>query len=268
MNDFTITFLGTGAADWEYHPTKAMRFDVSKQIRRTSSIWLNGHILIDPAPEAYFFAKHTLNLELSELTDIFLTHSHEDHFDRKALADFVSEAKSRVRFYCHESTARYLMLDQELTKKLEIVLLQVMTPVVLGEYEVIPLAANHEVIETQETVLHYVFNYRGKGLLYGCDGGWFLAATWSYLLGRELAAVILDTTVGESVEDFRIASHNSLPMIRILLAAMRKNRVLKRDGIALLSHFARTLHDPIIETERRLQQEGLLCAYDGLTIKL
>jgi Metal-dependent hydrolases of the beta-lactamase superfamily I len=259
-----LLFLGTGAADWAYHPKEKLRFDTKKQLRRTCSLWVNDHILIDPAPEAYFFAKHVLRLDLSKLTDIFLTHSHEDHFDREVLEAFVKEAESRVRFFCHENTLPFLQLGEELADRLELWPLQVQIPVMAGELKVMPLAANHEIIETMETALHYEFELREEKMLYGCDGGWFLAGTWNYLLGRELNSIIFDATVGDVVDDFRLASHNTLPMIRLLLPAMYKNHILKKDANVILSHFARTLHEGILETEIKLKRENMICAYDGM----
>lgn len=267
MKNFKITFLGTGAADWPYHPTEEVRFDRLKQLRRTSSMWMNDHILVDPAPESYFFAKEVLKLDLSGLTDIFLTHSHDDHFDRAALAGFIREAKGKVRFYCHEQTIPFLRLPQELADRVELMPLRVLEPANIEKLRIMPLAANHEISETKETALHYEFERNGERILYGCDGGWFLAGTWNYLMGRELEAVILDTTVGDYEDDFRIASHNSIPMIRMLLKAMKKHHVIKADSKIVLSHFAKTLHAGITETEEKMIKEGMICAYDGMTLE-
>ncbi|SHJ84677.1 Phosphoribosyl 1,2-cyclic phosphodiesterase [Anaerocolumna jejuensis DSM 15929] len=266
MKNFQFIFLGTGAADWAYHPQGDLKFDRGSKLRRTSSLWINGHILIDPAPEAFFFAKNVLKLDLSQLTDIFLTHSHEDHFDREALSNFILEAEGKVHFFCHESMVPYLQLDKETLYRTELRPLKVQKPVMLDELQVMPLAANHEVAMVMEAPLHYEFELGGERILYGCDGGWFLAGTWSYLMGRDLDAVILDATVGDYADDFRIASHNTLPMIRMLLPAMKRNHVLKENGSVILSHFARTLHDSIEETEVKLKAEGMICAFDGMVL--
>lgn len=266
MKNFQMTFLGTGASDWAYHPSDDLRFDTGKHLRRTSSLWMNGHILIDPGPESYFFAKQVLKLDLSKLTDIFLTHSHEDHYNQNDLEGFIREAKGKVRFFCHEKTIPYLQLQLGILAQIELHPLTVQKFVMTDELQVMPLAANHEISETKETALHYEFELEGERILYGCDGGWFLAGTWNYLIGRELNSIILDATVGDYNDDYRIASHNSLPMIRMLLPAMRKNHVLKEDSSIILSHFARTLHEGIEETEVKMKKEGMICAYDGLTL--
>lgn len=264
MKNINIIFLGTGAADWPYHPSGEDRFDLQKKLRRTSSILINEHILVDPAPESFFFAKEVLKLDLSKLTDIFLTHSHEDHYNREALTQFVREARGKVNFYCHKQTIPFLELPAKIKDMIVVKPLQVQKQVKVGRLRIMPLAANHEIVETKETALHYEFEQQGNRILYGCDGGWFLAGTWNYLMGRELDAVIFDATVGDYEDDFRIASHNSIPMVRILVSAMKKNHVLNNDSRIVLSHFARTLHESITETEEKMKKEGMICAYDGM----
>lgn len=262
MAAFELIFLGTGAADWPAKPNRKVRYDVSGTIRRTASLLVNGKYLIDPAPEAWFFATQVLKLDLSGLKAILLTHSHKDHFNHESLRNFLQGAKSKVSFFCHRDTIPWLKLDAEEISHIKQHPLEIGETVKLGDMTLQAWGANHEVTTTRETALHYLFCSGGKQWFYGCDGGWFLSRTWSALRRHKLDLVILEATVGNLPANYRIGTHNTLPMVELLLASMEECGIIAQDSLVVLSHLARGLHGPDEDYGRKI------VARDGMRIEI
>ncbi|MBQ1233523.1 MAG: hypothetical protein IIX86_08325, partial [Clostridia bacterium] len=71
-----LTFLGTGAADWNIAAYDSMPF-----FRRNSSALIDGTLLIDPGPHVFHFAEKNGTPDLLDgVKNIIVTHSHGDHF--------------------------------------------------------------------------------------------------------------------------------------------------------------------------------------------
>ena len=83
-----ITFLGTGAADWKGVNERG-------EYRRNTSTRLDDALLIDVNQTVLDQIK-----DPEKITDVFFTHSHEDHFSRAAL-----QSLAPCRVYAHESWA-------------------------------------------------------------------------------------------------------------------------------------------------------------------
>ena len=79
---------------------------------------------------------------------------------------------------------------------------------------------------------------------------------------------MLDATVGDYEGDFRVGEHNSIPMIRLMLASLSQLEIYKPDAKIYLTHIAPSLHKPHDQTVRALAPEGLLVAYDGLEVEI
>ena len=78
-----LTFLGTGAADWEQP-------DESGMIRRFSSALLDGILMLDaPATALELLAPDAL------VQDVCLTHGHRDHFCLDTLKELAARRKAR-----------------------------------------------------------------------------------------------------------------------------------------------------------------------------
>ena len=71
-----LTFLGTGAADWDINT-----YAKGTGFRRFSSALINDDLLIDPGPHIFHFAKENGTPDMfRNLRDIVVTHTHPDHF--------------------------------------------------------------------------------------------------------------------------------------------------------------------------------------------
>ena len=71
-----LTFLGTGAADWDINAYTPGVFH-----RRFSSVLVNRDLLIDPGPHVFHYAEHSNDPHILDgVKNILVTHTHSDHF--------------------------------------------------------------------------------------------------------------------------------------------------------------------------------------------
>lgn len=259
MNAYDLTFLGTCACDYskKLQTEFADRFDLDA--RRSSCILMNGHILID-------CGHHVLDslqigkVDAAEITDIFISHLHSDHFNAKHVGA-IARAEGRQRRLRLWVSADAVLPEIE---KVEVVrMTQFRTYTVGDELVVTGLAANHD---PQSYPQHFLFEREGKKFLYACDGAWMMTATFNYLKNARIDLIVLEATCGDYEGDYRMAEHNSIPMIRLMLPSWRTAGIIKEKTEIRLSHLAPSLHRPHGETVEIAKKDGLEVAYDGLRV--
>lgn len=259
MNAYEIMFLGTCACDYspKLNTEFADRFDVDA--RRSSCILMNGHFLIDCG----FHALDSLRIaevELSDVTDIFISHLHSDHFNPQHV-EKIAAAKSRpLRLWVAKEA------DLPDLQNVEVRRMSRFEPYVVGDgLTVTGLSANHN---PKAFPQHFLFEREGKKFLYACDGAWMMTETFNYLKNAELDLVVLDATCGDDEGDYRMAEHNSIPMIRLMMPSFRTVGLIQDETKIYLSHLAPSLHKPHAETVQLVRPDGLELAYDGLRVRI
>ena len=241
-----LTFLGTGAADWNGP-------DARGEYRRLTSTLIDEGLLID--------VTHTVDDMIqnpSAITDVLFTHSHSDHYDPDAL-----RALAPVRVYAHESWAG------EITGEgLTVIPLTIGVSVQVGDFTVTPMPSNHSTERDYETTLHYLIEKNGRTLLYATDGAWLLNKEHKIIGKKVLDAVVFDATIGDMAPgDYRIFEHNSIDMVRLMTDTMFKTGRLRKNAPVYLTHMARTLHAPQKQLEAELASPFIPC-YDGMTAEV
>jgi phosphoribosyl 1,2-cyclic phosphodiesterase len=261
-----LLFLGTGAANWprKYPPLKKQL--ARGQVRGMSSMLVNGQILIDCGPTVLDVMKR-YDVNPAGITDILLTHTHPDHLHRDTLLALVASRDAKLgplRFWAHPEALKQVPDSNRIEK----------CPVVIGQtfsmdgFGITGLESNHHVDGSKEQCLIYLIEEGATSVLYATDGSWLLARTWRYLRKTKLDAVIWDATMGEGKGDPRIFDHNDLTMIRHMNQTLAREKILKPDAKIILTHLARKLHPSHEELEKRLLPEGLIPAYDGMSVVL
>ncbi len=252
---FELIFLGTGAADFspELETVHKNRFD--GDVRRCSSVLVNGHILIDCGPHTVG-ALNILKTPLSAVTDIFLTHLHDDHFRPEAVPELI-DGGANPRIWCRADAALQFAGAQIIGVKPHI-------EYDCGDIAVSAIEANHDAF-----AVHYIFKRGGKKFFYGCDGAWMLNKGYNFLKNAAFDAMILDATVGDHEGDYRMAEHNSIPMIRMMLKSFATFGITTPDTKIYLSHMSRGLHhDTHAERTARLVPGGMTPCFDGMTVRV
>lgn len=240
-----IQFLGTGAADW-----KGVGPDWPGY-RYFSSALIDGVLLIDPGPDV-FDSSERYGIDISGVKYIICTHCHADHYSPGTVKKLEAAGAVFAGIKAGETA-------------------------VLGGYTVKAYAANHG---TCDGAVHFLIGRGDKAIYYALDGAWLLynevdAIKAGRLLvcgdgavaGRKTAPgvdlIVLDATIGDVPGDYRIFEHNNLNMVREM-----KLTLGGACSKYVISHMALTLHGPHGELAEKMLRDGIVAAYDGLSIEI
>ena len=204
-----ITFLGTGAADWNLQLHKDM-----DGFRRNCSVLIDDCLLVDPGPDVPD-ALETFSKSPAAIKYIINSHSHDDHF-RQSTVDFLSGA---VFFPMKAGDVK-----------------------TFGKYTVMALQANHS---TCEEAVHFIISDGEKNLFYGLDGAWLLYEEAAAMKRAGIDLALLDATVGNTPGDCRIFEHNDLNMVILLKAGLQT--FVRRFCICHMARTLHTSHPVLAE---------------------
>lgn len=251
-----IRFLGTGAADFSPLLETVFQNKLDRNARRSSAVLIDEKILIDCGPHI-LDSMNIQGLDGSKITDLLVTHFHDDHYNRESLAKLAKICRKPLKMWYRAEAAPEPMENVEFhpVKPMEVF--------ENGVFRAVALAANHTAFP-----LHYDIEIDGVRLFYGCDGAWLLNETFYAMMGRAYHCMILDGTVGDYNGDYRLGEHNSIPMIRLMAESFRTQNIIGTNGSLCISHLARTLHKPHEETACSLLKEGCIVAYDGMELDI
>ena len=250
-------FLGTcgGRFDPRLETDLANTFDCDA--RRSPGALLDGHILIDCGPHC-LEALRIAGVKESEITDVVITHLHWDHYTPEHLAHIAQNKTDPLTVW---------VAEESVLPPMENVIVKPMRSLqpyeVRGGYTVTGLPSNHAP-ETNPRFL--LFEKEGKKILYATDGAWFMLETYYHLQNAALDLLVLDATCGDYEGDFRIAEHNSIPMIRLMLPSLKTWGMITDNTEVYLTHLAPQLHRSHAETVEIVKQDGVKVAYDGLLL--
>ena len=260
-----VTFLGTGAADWDIRAYRDGEF-----FRRNSSILINDDLLVDPNSHIFHFAEKNGTPDLfKNVKNIIVTHSHGDHFtpetvarlcvgkDCTVWADPACQRKL-IRALGEETAARINFIETKRNRDYEI-----------GGYKVTSLRSNHATEDPDEDTRLYLIEQDGRILYYGCDSAWIPTTSWNVIREKPVNAMVLELTCGETATyDWRIFEHNTPEMLDIMLTMFKKYNLFAPDVKYYVSHLARTLHTDHEGLVEYLKPRGVTPAYDGFSFEV
>ena len=263
MNSNKLRFLGTCACDFSPRLNTDLRDRYDPDARRSSALLVNGHYLIDAG--IHISDEFRISGEdPAGVTDLFLTHLHRDHFDPEAVARIAAAKPEPLRVWVRDDAVMPDIPNTEI-RRMRAAECYAVNNKAGDELCVTGLSANHDPAAFPQ---HLIFSLNGKTFFYGCDGAWFLSATWEELTDRHFDMMILDGTCGDYTGDCRIAGHNCIPMIRLLIPSLKTIGAVDEKTAIWISHLAPSLHKPHRETEAILAADGVRVASDGLTVEL
>ena len=254
-----ILFLGTCACDYSPLLQTTYKDVFDKNARRSSCALIDGRYLIDcgyHCLEELRIAK----IDLAQITDIFVTHFHSDHYNVECISQIAKASDRTLRVWVRAG-ANVIAISN-----VEWKIMKKGTEYTVDEnVKVTGLLANHN-----ESVFpqHILLEIEGKKIFYALDGAWFLHETYYALKNASLDFLVLDCTCGDYEGDYRIGEHNSIPMIRLMLPSLKKWGAITEKTQVYASHLAPSLHKSHEETVEILQKDGVCVAYDGLSLQL
>lgn len=255
-------FLGTCAVDFspKLKTEFADRFDMNA--RRSSAAIINGRYLIDcgiHTVDSLRIAK----IPFGNITDVFFTHLHDDHFKSDSVERIAKAREERLRMWMPQD-GRFGHIENTSP----IILPKCKKTIVDESIAVTALPANHTADGGSPRFL--LFEIDGKSILYATDGAWVINESYNYLCGlkRPLDLLVLDCTSGENWWEYGIGDHNGIPMIRLMLPSFRTVGIIDDSTEVYITHLAPSLHKPHSETVEIMKPMGVKVAYDGLEIEM
>jgi phosphoribosyl 1,2-cyclic phosphate phosphodiesterase len=253
-----LYFLGTCACDFSPRLKTDLKDCFDKNARRSSALLLDDRFLIDCGVhtlESLGIAKK----DISKITDIFITHTHCDHYNEENIRKIAEGRSTPLRVWLREG-ANICNLGEA-----KVCFIEHFKEYTEGDISFTAIPANHD---PKAAPQHYIFTLGEKKLFYGCDGGWFVNPSFIFLKKQKIDIAVLDCTVGNYDGDFRIGEHNSIPMVKMMLPSLYNVGAIKEDAEIILSHMAPSLHASHEETEKIAATFGARVAYDGLELDL
>ena len=265
---------------------RAARENGGREIRGRSGVCVNGTLLIDIPPDIYYGALRA-EVSLPDITDLIVTHSHEDHFDayelstRRTPVYCVREPGDQgLTVYGNEKTGRRLApyvpgadAGTAGTNGLKFIPAPMFEPIVTSSGIIaVPLPVDHD--RSEECRMYLLEERDGGGVkrfLYGHDTGIFPEQTVEYLRGKRCDVISLDCT-NVMRKDER--NHMGLP------ADIKMKQVLTEAGAAdentrfIAHHFS---HNGFIdggrlyslqEFEKTAADAGFAVSYDGMKVDI
>lgn len=259
------------------------RMHRGRNLRRRSSITVNGDLLVDIGPDITT-SSFEYDIPLSGIAYCLQTHFHEDHFDPEIIiarhAEYGTTVYRDLLVAASRETLKMMDLiigrrcgygsifDPKTQAALGIRLLPVspFRQYDVGSYKVTGLPANHG---SGQGCMIYSIRDGGNALLYATDTSTFLEEIWEHLERSSVRydLVILDHTYGmgyESKPGDHLAAGQFIGHVERLIGS----GILKEDGRVFGTHFS---HVGMMEHSRLedfAKPHGYSIAYDGLRLAL
>ena len=259
MPTFELQFLGTSACDFSPRLESDCKDCFDKDARRSSALLVNGRCLIDCGIHT-LDSLRIIGKPYGEITDLVVTHLHRDHFNPDHIALLAAGRAEPLRMWVREDAPIDPIPNVTVCK---MALLEAYD--MGGGMTVTGMPANHAAKTCPQ---HLLLELNGRKIFYGCDGGWLLNTTYEFLRNQRLDVAVFDCTVGDYVGDFRLAEHNSIPMLRLMLPSLMAIKAITENTQIFLSHLAPSLHKPHEETVAIAKDMGANVAYDGLQVTI
>lgn len=259
-----VRFLGTGAADWNGRDNRG-------ELRRLSSILVDGHILFD------LTAHNPEMIPAGDTPDaLFYTHSHDDHYQPETAVGLGVKTIYLSQTWYDIAVREFKQAATKLKKDMpRIIPLYIGQPVRVGELNVTPLPASHATEKFYEQPLIFLIEKGGARILYATDTGGIpamaaqLAGIDAHVHnGKPITGLIMEATMGmDHADDFRLFTHSSVACVhQIVRVLLKVKRYTPNHGQPVyLTHMARTLHGTQAELDASLPHP-LKAAYDGLEV--
>jgi len=268
-----IIFLGTSAGE-EYpgiwceceNCAKAREWG-GKNIRRNSSVILDGDVMIDMGKTAHIQAER-FGLNLREIRTLLVTHSHKDHFNTHTLwtRSAAFPPAPCLNIFGSKQVYDTLLNNERYNSDSWQVSFNLAEPFqkynISGNLEIYTLDGNHG--DGQARAVNYIITRGSRTFLYLSDTGWPFDETLEALARFKYDFIITEGTGG--LADYW-GGHLNLDKNIELLEFFNANKLWKAKPDYYVTHVAPHWCPPHDEYAPVLEKHGLKLAYDGLVLE-
>ncbi len=238
------------------------------RIMGCASVLVDGRYLFD-APSGLGMNLALLKVEPKFPFHIFISHSHQDHFDPQEVVSARLQRRRGMTLYLNRTSAgllrHYARFNRfrDFSRKRPDYHVRVLAPFrpvrVDARATVLPIPADHD-RTNRETPLNYILHVGRKSLLYACDTGWYSDRSWSAVARCRLAAVVLECTCLRTVTGG--SKHLDFEHFLLFVEKLRQLECLAPRTPIIATHF--NLHDYDSRKIARLRRQGIVIARRGM----
>ena len=270
-----LQYLGTAAA--EAFPALFCHCDVCRRarenggrdIRCRSGLVINDTTLIDFPPDIYFTSLR-FGLDLGDVTDVLVTHSHLDHFDCAELGMryngmycHLPSDRPNIRVYGNDGVEA--VAENYRDDHIRAQHFMDFTRIEPGKTFTIPnglcftaLPARHK---PDEQALFFMVTDGDKHILYANDTGVFLEEAYELLRGIPLDFVSLDCCFGKI--SCGVCGHMGMPENAEVIGRLKDIGCIQEHTICVAHHFSHNCGQLHEELEAEAARYGMQVSYDG-----
>lgn len=275
-----IHFYGTGASEGvpalfcECRYCRQIKQLGGKNYRTRTCVQVDDDILIDFSMDSYAQVLFR-ELDLSKINHLLITHSHGDHLFPEALIQIIPPYAfyDRERLFHVYGNATAIKKIQDTVKKmgdkpeelyhcLKLHQLKLFQEIVVGDYHIMTLPANHD---KREECFLYVIRHKNKSLLYGHDSGMFSEDVWNELKAYCFDCVVLDCTMVEETDVFE--GHMGLPENSSIRERMLMVGMATAETKFVSTHFVHTFNPVHERISPIFAEKGFIASYDGMELE-
>lgn len=268
-----LRFLGTAASEGYPNPfctcanCARARALGGRNLRLRSALLVNDDLLVDLGPDLLAGAQKQ-QWSLGHVTTALVTHAHEDHLDPTNIR-FRQEQQMAVRprrlsIFGPPQVVQAILQAVEDVEAVLVDLRQVHGSQSWehGAYSFASYPANHGKGLLQSYL--YAVSDGRRRLLYACDTGPLLEPTWQALSGLAFDVIVLDETLGLGGR----YGHMNIGQFSEHFRRFQAEGTLKPGGRMVAQHFSHMWNPVHDELVGMLEPQGVIVAYDGLTMEV
>lgn len=287
-----MIFLGTGGSESIPNPycqcpvcSHARTSEDPRDIRHRCAFMIDDENAVDFGPDVIYACIH-FNRPLYCLRNVFMTHSHADHWMPTTLENMVMTLTEppHIRVYVSDmflsGWKQYLEVNASISESFrkkyltkmapyyEFIPLQPFHTYPIDAMHVTPLPTTHPGHFTGETALNYYFERYGKTLLYAADTGTYPEENFEFLADKTADTVILEGTFGLNEPRSR-GRHLNCETAADLILQLKKRGTINDDTPVWITHISHKGGLTHKEYDRRMHElvgPQVNAAWDGLVI--
>ena len=270
-----ITFLGTSAGE-EYpgiwceceNCSKARKWG-GKNIRRNSSVILDGDVMVDMGKTAHIQADH-FGIDIHKIKNLLVTHSHLDHLDVHTLwsrivrFDLNRNLLPRLNMFGSKQVLDSINegnrfdLDQS---GIDFNIIEPYQKYYLDDIECFTLDGKHQDGESHS--INYIITRKNRTFAYLLDTAYPFDETLDALTRFKYDFIIAEGTAGLGADS---SAHMNFEKNLRLLQFFNENKLWKDKPDFYISHMSPHWCPPHDEYAPIVEEKGLKLAYDGLVL--